>query len=242
MSRPQMVRSLAGWALAAATVSSSAAAAAEQATPGSEPERAALPMAPLLSPSSAAVAEAGTASVSGGIATGWTGGPRVGVAVGARLWPVRRVLVQGSVAQGVAELTCVACSGALGRVSVRANAVERDAVRLGLYGALDGTLGMGPTGSASAGPVLEGGSERLRLDLAAPLVSTVDILEDARSGWESGLTWHASPAHATRIGTVGPRFRPTVSHRFTSGTVWTTAEGLWSDDGPVLRLRAGIRL
>lgn len=200
----------------------------------------ALPTEPVLSPTTAAAADPGTLLLGAGLAAGWTGTARGGLFSTARWWPTRRLLASAELSQGVAELGCVSCGGAIGRLSVRANAVEQDFLRMGVYGALDGSPLPRPTGAASAGLAVEGGTERVRLALAAPLVSTVDLLEDARTGWESGLTVHSWPGHATRLGTVGPRFRPVLAHRFATARWWAGGELVLAEAGAVLRLRGGL--
>lgn len=200
----------------------------------------ALPTEPVLNPTTAAAAPAGTVLVGAGLAGGWTGAPRGGLTATARWWPTRRLLASAELGQGVAELGCVGCSGVLGRVSVRGNIVEQDFLRVGAYAAAEASPLPHPTGAASAGVAAEGGTDRVRLALAAPLVSTVDLLEDARTGWESGLTVHSWPGHATRIGTVGPRFRPLLAHRYATERWWTGGELVLAEPGPVLRLRAGL--
>jgi hypothetical protein len=198
-----------------------------------------LPSEPVLNPASASAAPAGTWLVGGGLAGGWTDGPRGGFVGNARWWPVRHMAVAMDVQGGVADLGCVSCSGTQSRLSVRGNVLERDVLRVGLYGAGTGTVGLGFTGSLSAGVVAEGGTEQLRIDVAAPVASTVDLLEDARTGWETGLSWYSTPSHVTRVGTVGPLFRPTLSHRYLRDRSWLSGELVWMSEGPVLRLRAG---
>lgn len=205
-------------------------------------EEPAPPMVPLLAPSTAGVGTPGTASIGAGVATGWTGAPRAGAMARALWWPLPRVLVGADLATGAADLTCPSCTGALGRVALRANVLEHDALRVGVAGSVGGTAGLGPTGSAGASVVAEGGTARVRIDAAAQLLSTVDILEDARSGWESGLTVHSTPRHATRVGTVGPRFRPTVAHRVQGERGWWTTEAAWTDVGPIVRVQVGTVL
>jgi|GEM_PF-6346323 len=198
-----------------------------------------LPMQPMLAPSTAGAAAPGTHQAGGGLAVGWTGALRSGMVVGGRWWPVKRLLVAGDVQTGVADLSCVSCTGALGRVSVRANALEWDALRFGVVGQASGTMGLGPTGALASSLVLETGTSWLRFDAAAQLWSTVDVLEDARSGWETGLSVHSTPHHATRVGTVGPHFRPTVGHRYLRGGSWMSGELVWAEEGPVLRAQVG---
>ncbi len=201
----------------------------------------ALPVVPMLRPTTAATAPVDTLLVGGGLAGGWTGRARGGAFAQAAWWPQRRLLATATVAQGVAETGCVGCPGTVASLGLRGAIVDRPALRLGATGALDATASGGLAGSASLGLAAEGGTGWLRLDAGAPVLSTVDLLEDARTGWQTGLSLHAGPRHATRLGTVGPRFRPTLQHRWAGPRAWAQAGALWDPAGPLLRLSGGWR-